>query len=419
MSERPELSRARHGRVPVGPQALARVGLLAAVLSLVLGWQAFAAFTQPLASTAPRFAVSPPAATPPANALVASAWKEVGPPRDIPMPPGVPAAHASSLLALPAGQVGAASSDLLAAWFAGSRESGADVQIWMARFDGAAALGAGAWQAPVAVLNRHALAQQLGFGVRRLGNPVLWRDADGRLQLFVVATGLGGWAASRVLQVQLEPAAAAGPGWTVTHARVLPLSPLWNLSTLVRTQAAPLADGGAWLPTYFELWRKYPSALRVGPLGEFVAPVRLSHQGGGLQPAVVPLSAREGLALMRDFSAGAVRVAHTGDGGQSWEDRPPLAVLNPNASVAALRLTDGSLAMVANPQRTGRQRLDLLRSADGVTWTLVATLEDASPGAEFSYPALALSADGRRLHVSYTFERKRIRHRVFDWVAAR
>ena len=45
--------------------------------------------------------------------------------------PNAPAAHAATLLALPAGQPAA----LQAYWFAGSRESGPDVQIATSQFD--------------------------------------------------------------------------------------------------------------------------------------------------------------------------------------------------------------------------------------------------------------------------------------------
>jgi predicted neuraminidase len=319
------------------------------------------------------------------------------------MPAGVPAAHASSLLSLH--ETGG---DLLAAWFAGTRESGADVQIWMARYDAATSR----WQEPQAVLNRHNLsAQHLGFGIRRLGNPVLWQDNAGRIHVFVVATGLGGWAASRVLHATLR---WADGQHQVAAAQVLPLSPLWNISTLVRTNPVAMADGGALLPLYFELGLKYPMALRLDPQGRWVEAVRISSQRGGLQPAIVPTSATRGLALMRDFSAQAVRAARTEDGGHTWADLPAAQVPNSNSSVAALRLPDGSLVMAANPLAQGRHELALLRSQDGEHWQPVAMLEQAPAGAEFSYPALSLSRDGRALHVSYTWQRQRIRHRVFD-----
>ncbi len=107
------------------------------------------------------------------------------------MPANTPAAHASSLLAMP----GAHPSALLAFWFAGTRESAADVQIAASHFDRATQQ----WGAARFVVSRAGMAGPLGFGVRRLGNPVAWLDNQGKIHLFVVATGLGGWAAARIV----------------------------------------------------------------------------------------------------------------------------------------------------------------------------------------------------------------------------
>ena len=141
-------------------------------------------------------------------------------------------AHASTLLAMPAGHPAA----LQAYWFAGSRESGPDVQIAASQFDRATQQ----WTPATYVVNRHRAAAVLGFGLRRLGNPVAWRDGQGRTHLFVVATGLGGWAAGRILHLRQD-----APQQAFHPLGVLPLSWLWNTSHLVRAMPLPLADG-AW-----------------------------------------------------------------------------------------------------------------------------------------------------------------------------
>jgi BNR repeat-like domain len=128
----------------------------------------------------------------PANALMASAGAAAKPASlpvitlqasgKIPMPADTPAAHASSLVVMPPG--GAA--QVLAFWFAGQRESAPNVQIAFSWFDRAAQ----AWVPSRFVVSRFALGQQLGYGVRRLGNPVAWLDVEGRVHVFVVATVL-------------------------------------------------------------------------------------------------------------------------------------------------------------------------------------------------------------------------------------
>ena len=322
----------------------------------------------------------------------------------IPMPEGTPAAHASTLLAMPADSP----ASLLAFWFAGQRESAPDVQIAMSAFDRKTQQ----WQAARFVVNRADLGAQLGHGVRRLGNPVAWLDKQGAVHLFVVATGLGGWAAGRVAHLRQVPGTPV-EAMRFEAVRVLPLSWLWNTSHLVRNAPLPLEGGGMLLPLYFELGIKYPVAARFGPQGELVGLQRLSAHEAWLQPSVFMRSPTEWVALMRDHSGQRkVGAARSTDAGQTWQDLPPLALDNPDASVAALGLNSGVAVLAHNPSTTGREVLRLSYSADGLQWSPLANLASVPPAppgqptAESSYPALAW-ADGN-LWVSYTEQRSRI-----------
>lgn len=322
----------------------------------------------------------------------------------IPMPADTPAAHASSLLALPAGEAHA----VLAFWFAGTKESAPDVGIAMAGFERSNQQ----WSAAHWVVTRQALGQQLGFAVRRIGNPVAWRDAQGRVQLFVVATGLGGWAASRVVQLQqsnwpLAQSQQALAAMQFEVVRVLPLSWLFNTSLLVRAAPLALADGGMVLPVYFELGYKYPVALRFDAQGALLGLVRMSTHTHELQPTLLALAPKHWLALMRDQRPdGHITAAQTVDGGAHWQDLPDLALPNPDASVAALASAPGQLWLAHNSSPSSRQVLDLSASSDGQQWTLAQRLAQGSPGKEFSYPALVWADDS--LWVSYTDQRTRI-----------
>ena len=140
------------------------------------------------------------------------------------MPSGTLAAHASNLLAMPTGN----SAALTAFWFAGDRESAPNVQIAASQWDRASQQ----WTPARFVVNRHAVGQELGYGLRRLGNPVAWLDGAGRMHLFVVATGWGGWAASRVLQLRQSSASNSLQNLQFEPVRVLPLS--WLGSTVER-----------------------------------------------------------------------------------------------------------------------------------------------------------------------------------------
>lgn len=356
----------------------------------------------------------------------------------IPMPEDTPAAHASSLLALPA----TSKSALLAFWFAGEGESAPDVGIASSQFDRAKQQ----WSPAQWVVNRHDAAEQLGFGLRRIGNPVAWLDARGNVHLFVVATGLGGWAAGRIVHLRQKdpganpPAPGAGaadsgvspsrPGASAASAdvdppmlafdaiRTLPLSWLWNTSDLVRTSPLPLADGGMLLPVYFELGIKYPLGLRFDARGEFVGMTRISSRRDLLQPTLLMKSDTEWLALMRDKGpARKVAVAATADGGRHWNDQPNLALDNTDSSIAGLALAPGAMFVAHNSSIGSRSVLDLSRSADGSHWRPVTNLARGGNADEFSYPALAWADDS--LWVSYTDRRQAIAWQRFAFPGSR
>ncbi len=319
----------------------------------------------------------------------------------LPMPAHTPAAHASSLLAMPATHA----ASVMAFWFAGDRESAPDVQIAQSQFDRMAQ----SWTPARFVVNRHGAGDQLGFGLRRLGNPVAWLDARGKIHLFVVATGLGGWAAARIVHlVQKDTPNAADP-LAFEPMRVLPLSWLWNTSFLARTAPMPLVDGGMVLPVYFELGRKYPVALRFDARGEFKGMTRVSSQTHLLQPTLLAMGESNWLALMRDNRlSGHVAVAETTDGGQTWRDMPDLALINPDSSIAGLALSPQFQVLAHNSSPGSRRVLDLSQSTHGRDWTLVQNLAKGDEKAEFSYPAMVW-AEGS-LWVSYTDHR-----RVIAW----
>ena len=339
------------------------------------------------------------AAWPVADAKKASSGLVLTGQGHIPMPANTPAAHASSLLAMPATHP----ASVMAFWFAGTRESAPDVQIAASQFDRATQQ----WRAARFVVNRHALGGQLGFGVRRLGNPVAWLDKQGQIHLFVVATGLGGWAASRVVHLRQSPAGHDFEALAFDVERTLPLSWLWNTSYLVRSAPLALQDGGMVLPVHFELGLKYPVSLRFDAQGRFKGMARMSQRLHLLQPTLLMQSESHWLALLRDHSpAGKVAITQTLNGGQSWSDLPDLALNNPDASIAGLSLSPGQMVLAHNSSFHSRKVLDLSVSPDGKTWTKDKALALGSGGDEFSYPAMVWSEGA--LWVSFTDQRKSI-----------
>jgi predicted neuraminidase len=317
----------------------------------------------------------------------------------IPSPPNAPSAHASAITVLPGG-------DLLAYWWAGQRESAPDVQVYMSRLSG------GQWSAPVSVVDREMLGRQIGFGVRRIGNPVPWIAPDGRVHLYVVATGLGGWAASRVVQL-----VSTDQGRHFAATRVLPMSPLFNTSVLVRNNPVATEDGGWLLPAYFELGNKYGMVLSFDAAGAPRWLARMGKSTSSLQPALVSTSGLNMVAMMRcGGEQQRLRVATSGDGGRTWEDQPDSHLANHGTAAAALRLGDGAYVLAHNDLPiqggTSRQRLRLSTSGDARDWVSAGDARLGLPMEEYSYPTLLQV--GNQLHMTYTDRRQGIAHDVYD-----
>ncbi|MEJ7928576.1 sialidase family protein [Ramlibacter sp. AN1015] len=316
----------------------------------------------------------------------------------IDMPAGAPAAHASALAVLPG-------DEMLAFWFAGSRESGPDVQIYSSRWTN------GDWGPARPVASRESLGDALGFAVRRIGNPAAWVDREGRVNLFVVATGLGGWAASRVVHL-----VSRDQGASYEVRRVLPMSPLFNTSVLVRTTPVGLPDGGWWLPAHFELGNKYPLIMSFDPDGEPRWIARIGERTTALQPALAAISGREVRAWMRDVSEQRrLQQAVSRDGGATWEDLPALDLSNEDNSVAVLKLRRGGFVLLHNvgsDTRGARNVLRLSVSDDARRWSPAFDVVAGQPGDEYSYPSV--QEVGNELHVTYTHQRRAIAHQVFE-----
>jgi predicted neuraminidase len=376
---------------------------------VVLGMDAVQRWQQP--GVAPALARWQEAAPDAGDCRWARASRQV-----LPMPAGVKAAHASHLLVLPPTHPDYARTVMMAFWFAGTRESAADVQIVASRLDRTTR----EWSPAFTVVDRHQAGRELGVQLRRLGNPVAWADARGQLHLFVVGTGLGGWAASRVVHLQEDRQHPQGQERLWHAHRVMPLMPLvpsLNTSVLVRTSPLPLADGGALLPVYFELGMKYGAVVRLSPHGEMQALQRITRRHDVLQPALLPLSPQQWWAFHRNQGpSNQMTLSASDDAGLHWHDMPAAPFSNADSSVAALRTHTGLTVLLHNPAERGREVLKWSQSRqpmDASSWH-TQTVAEGAAGDEYSYPSvteLPASAQGPGTHeiwLSYTDRRQAI-----------
>ncbi len=300
---------------------------------------------------------------------------------------------------------------LLATWFGGAREGATDVALWGADYSAQSRN----WSAPHRIIGAAETQAALGRHIKTVGNSVLARDDNGGLWLYYVSVSVGGWAGSA-----LNAMHSSDEGKTWDEPRRLITSPFFNISTLNKSAPLHYSDGSIALPVYHEFIGKFAELLRVDSSGQVLDKARITHGRHSIQPALLPLSEYQVLALMRDTgpAPGHVLSSRSFDAGSHWLADRKLPLPNPDSAVAGLRRPDGSLLLVFNDVAAGRNSLALAVSRDdGLNWQIVRHFEQSKESEEFSYPYLIRSRDGN-MHLLYTWNRKRIRHVVFNdrWV---
>jgi predicted neuraminidase len=310
-----------------------------------------------------------------------------------------PSVHSATAIEIAGGRI-------RAFWYGGSREGASDVAIYSAVFDPSSSR----WGPQEIATTREETARDLGRYVKKLGNPVVARDGQGRLWLFYVSVSLRGWSGSAVnYRLSEDEGATFGP------ARRIVTSPFLNLGTLVRGPVVRFEDGALGLPVYHELVGKFGELLKLSPEGEVLDKTRLSTGRSSLQPAVVPLGRLEAVALLRSSGSSPRRVlsVRTDDGGRTWSRLAPTELFNPDASVAAIGTSGGEVLIAFNDSEVDRSSLKLAVSRDGGrSFSVVLAVEPPggnSSSQELAYPWLLESSDGA-LHLFYSWNRRRIVH---------
>jgi predicted neuraminidase len=113
---------------------------------------------------------------------------------------------------------------------------------------------------------------------------------------------------------------------------------------------------------------------------------------------------------------GVVAQTWSRDDGRTWSALTATELPNPNSGTDAVTLADGRQLMVynhsahrTNEAKGNRYPLDVAVSTDGLKWSRVLTLENEPVGNGYAYPAVIQAADGR-VHITYTWDRKKIKH---------
>lgn len=269
------------------------------------------------------------------------------------------------------------------AWFEGSQEARADVDIF------AVDISSHDVTAPARLITRGDLGDVFTprQAVITLGNTIQNDGAPDALYATVVS--VGGWAMASIADVRMG---ADGP----VRAQKLNLSPLLNRSFLVKSPMLAYADGTHALPAYFEMGQTYGALIRLDGAGRVRDMRRMPGRLKAIQPMIVALDDQRAVAFLRNFQTGSDRllVSRTDDGGQSWGKVRETDIPNLSAPVAALALGDGRILMAVNDDAKDGGILRLTLSEDaGRSWRRVITLEDA--GGDARYPMMRALPDGQ------------------------
>ncbi len=287
--------------------------------------------------------------------------------------------------------VGLADGSLVCAWFAGTKESHPDVDIWQSRWDGKA------WSAPRVVVGC----------AQALWNPVLFAEKDDLYLFYRRGVNVPAWESLVVV--------SRDGGRTYSAPEQLPgklLGPIKNKP--VRMSNGEWLCGSSVEPAWECRMEVYAPAIGRWLHSASVAVPGLPDGRGLIQPAVWESAPGHVHALMRSTEAAVYR-SDSADYGRTWSAPVPTDLPNNNSGLDATRLEDGRVALVYNPigkNWGARTPLHLVLSADnGATWSQPVVLED-EPG-EYSYPAVIAVPGG--LVTSYTHCRKQIRCRQFTF----
>jgi predicted neuraminidase len=264
--------------------------------------------------------------------------------------------------------------NLIAAWFAGSREGGRDVTIKSTRFNAST----NKWSDEVILATPWDTQYATSRWVKKLGNPVITLAPNGRLWLFYVSVAAGGWAASAINTMHSDD---LGASWS--QPKRLITTPFLNISTLVKSAPIYYQDGTMALPIYHEFMGKFAEILHLDQQGKVLNKTRITHKKYSLQPVLLPsIGKHPTLALMRNAGSDKMLLASiSNDDGVNWQPSHHQPIPNPNSALAAVRRSDDSLLAVLNNTKDGRNQLALAYCAEnGKGWKAIEMLERHEPG---------------------------------------
>lgn len=333
--------------------------------------------------------------------------------------------HAPGLLELPDG-------DLLCCWFAGSWEGSADVSIAVARL----AAGSSQWEEPVIVSDDPTRSEQ---------NPSLFLAPNGEVWLIYTAQVAhkpdmpGDLDLQGTAEIRRKISRDGGRTWGPTEA-------LFARPGSFCRQSIQILSNGRWI---FSNFLCAQDGSRLGndrtvlqlsdDEGRTWRTVEMPDSRGRVHGNVLEVAPGRLVCLLRSRAADHIYRSVSTDNGETWSAPQPTELRNNNASISALILQSGAMAVVYNdvafnddPGRTvwpdQRCPVTVAISEDGgLTWPWRRIVEHGEGftgpwndinNRRYEYPTMMQSRDGA-LHIAYAWGgRKRIKYLCIDeaWV---
>lgn len=300
--------------------------------------------------------------------------------------------HASTIVAL-------GREKYMAAWFGGTKEGNKDVNVYISVNE------KGKW-GPATEIANGVINDTLRYPC---WNPVLFKTRAGKLFLFykVGPNPREWWGMMR---------SSGNNGKTWTGPEKLPdgmLGPVKNKPLQLKNgdilypSSTESADNKTW---HIHLERSDRNGRNWSRIGID------NDTFGVIQPSILRYP-HDSLQLLCRSRNNVVVQAWSADNGNTWGPLSATELPNPNAGTDAVTLANGLKVIVYNPLLAGiqwwegRSRLYVAVSEDGIKWQNAFALENAKTG-EYSYPAVIQSPDDGAVHITYTADRKNIRHVV-------
>ncbi len=324
-------------------------------------------------------------------------------------------AHASALLAK--------DSILMMLFYAGTREGATDVKIYQSFLDLDSKKNK-KWSEARALLTAKQLSKLSGRYIKKLGNPIVFKDANNKVHLFVVGVSLGGWATSRIYQFYFSDDLL-----NIFYVRELKLNPFANYSHLVRTPALPLNNGGFYLPIAHEMWRKFPLILYFDSKGNMIFAKRINQLKAQLQPTLAQVNQNECVALFRTNNRYNTNTYFQScyDVGNQWDKVIVSNIHNYDSSLVLVNIGK-NIVLIHNDGKHNpifknmgikagdRQAISLywLKDKENATFEYLTTIDDIEKtkekeSTEVSYPSATID-NQNNLHIAYTYKRETIKH---------